>query len=655
MTHLSTGLLFAIAKRMRSHTALCCLMLAACLVVPLNTSYAQSSNQNIKKVNITPPPQASLPYWQTAPSNNIAYGIQITTLGNGTDDTPTIYIHGTKGKSRPYPLDNAADNWGDNKTEYFVIAADDIGDVGIPTDVEFHAGGDDAWRFRLDFVDFYAKEGFNMLHIKSYRNDWNNRDRVLWEQPPYNLAAAIVTNVPFGATGALSGERETYDVVYDSPILFSARGVVPQPAHGSTQNVTVSNQYIIVDARHSPSPIPWNSTQETRVSGEEVLRALQSQSSTTGVSNTLTVTMEASAKASVPGAELSSKVSVSNALTVSHSKTSGSQDEQQQKLSQTFSDRTGQTYTINPGDVAFFALTKTAEVTSYPTFDTESVLRRISPKASVSYNLNPTYFRTECGSGELKLLNVSYDATGREAIFSLGAALRDASQQRFLAAARQAWSNFSTHMANTPCQEPKDAPSAGAPSVDAPLAFEYTRNFENVWDDAGSGADRDVGFFRPIPPQGYHILGHYAHASHATPTADVLVVKEEQPGALAAPVDYDRIWTDAGSGADRDAAVWWPSCPGNYVALGLVTTSGAKPSTDAVRCVREDLTVPAEVGEQIWIDRGSGAREDFGAWRVRAKTAPAGETYVAPGTFIGHASHSTISSANARALKKSGR
>ncbi|NEO33294.1 MAG: Vps62-related protein [Symploca sp. SIO3C6] len=183
------------------------------------------------------------------------------------------------------------------------------------------------------------------------------------------------------------------------------------------------------------------------------------------------------------------------------------------------------------------------------------------------------------------------------------------------------------------------------------LLFDYTQVFEKVWDDAGSGAHRDVGFFKPVPRPGYYALGHYAHASHAMPNDVVMVVKEKTPGALAAPLNYELIWTDAGSGANSDVAVWWPSCPTGYVALGLVVTSGAKPSTDAIRCVRSDLTVQASVGDGIWNDSGSGARDDFGSWSVDEHGAPQGEAYVTPGTFIGHKSHSKPNAARVRALK----
>lgn len=195
---------------------------------------------------------------------------------------------------------------------------------------------------------------------------------------------------------------------------------------------------------------------------------------------------------------------------------------------------------------------------------------------------------------------------------------------------------------------------ANAQLMSDALLFDYTHVFEKVWDDSGSGASADVGFFRPVPRDGYFVLGHYAHGSHAKPTDAVVMVVRTKPGqetALSAPLNYQRIWSDAGSGANGDVAVWWPSCPTNYVALGLITTTGAQPTADAVRCVRQDLTAPARVGTAVWNDSGSGANSNFGSWEVTTGGAPQGEAFVAPGTFIGHASHATPSVDRARALR----
>jgi hypothetical protein len=72
------------------------------------------------------------------------------------------------------------------------------------------------------------------------------------------------------------------------------------------------------------------------------------------------------------------------------------------------------------------------------------------------------------------------------------------------------------------------------------------------------------------------------------------------------------------------------------VALGLVCSNGhAKPSLNAVRCVRSDLVVASSVGDTIWSDRGSGAKQNFSAWSLEPPAAAAGEINFAPGTFVG--------------------
>lgn len=198
---------------------------------------------------------------------------------------------------------------------------------------------------------------------------------------------------------------------------------------------------------------------------------------------------------------------------------------------------------------------------------------------------------------------------------------------------------------------PNDFLQKAAELVSDDLWIAYTTAFEEVWTDRGSGAHRDVGFFRPIPPPGYYAVGDYAHASHGMPDDVVMVLKEKTPGALAAPLNYEKVWSDAGSGADDDAAVWRPRCPSDYSALGLVTTSGAEPSKAAVRCVKTDLTVQAETGDAIWNDAGSGADRDFSAWHVQVGGAPPETAFVTPGSFIGHASHAKPDNRHALALR----
>ncbi|WP_085698058.1 Vps62-related protein [Pseudomonas sp. B26(2017)] len=116
-------------------------------------------------------------------------------------------------------------------------------------------------------------------------------------------------------------------------------------------------------------------------------------------------------------------------------------------------------------------------------------------------------------------------------------------------------------------------------------------------------------------------------------------LQNTEPGkgpALSRPDDYQLVWNDIGSNANGDCSVWRPIPPQGYVALGLVCSNDrSKPSFNAVRCVRTDLVIAASTGDLIWSDKGSGADRDFSAWSVKPPAAPAGEIYFAPGTFIG--------------------
>jgi hypothetical protein len=164
---------------------------------------------------------------------------------------------------------------------------------------------------------------------------------------------------------------------------------------------------------------------------------------------------------------------------------------------------------------------------------------------------------------------------------------------------------------------------AGEPA----LEVLYVRSFELAWNDGGSGARQDGSFYRPVPPPDYEIIGYYGQGNYGAPDGVVAVVKELIPGALAQPVRYDAIWTDSGSGADRDGAFWRPVPPSGYTCLGVVVTGYprgggyAPPSTDAVRCVRSDLAAPGKTWLPIWNDESSGAGSDLGTWVA----APANE------------------------------
>ncbi|PYY70403.1 hypothetical protein CRX42_11540 [Pseudomonas jessenii] len=181
------------------------------------------------------------------------------------------------------------------------------------------------------------------------------------------------------------------------------------------------------------------------------------------------------------------------------------------------------------------------------------------------------------------------------------------------------------------------------------LLINFTTEFYRIWDTKGSRS-APATFWRPTPAPdalpGYFPLGDIAVSGDLNINGKrvTAVVCEGDPQgadslkgkALSPPDDFEQVWKDSGSGSTVDGAIWRPIPPDGYVALGLVCSNGhAKPSLNAVRCVRSDLVVASSVGDTIWSDRGSGAKQNFSAWSLEPPAAAAGEINFAPGTFVG--------------------
>lgn len=145
----------------------------------------------------------------------------------------------------------------------------------------------------------------------------------------------------------------------------------------------------------------------------------------------------------------------------------------------------------------------------------------------------------------------------------------------------------------------------------------------NLYRDKGSFASMDVAFWRPLPPEGFHLLGDYAQGNYRPPNGSMIVAQDSgddsQP-ALVLPRDFDCIWSDRGSGADEDGSIWWPAAPTGYVAMGGVVTQGydkPRPKDVGVYCVRKDLTTEGRVAYPlIWNDKGSGADGNVSIYHI---------------------------------------
>ena len=81
------------------------------------------------------------------------------------------------------------------------------------------------------------------------------------------------------------------------------------------------------------------------------------------------------------------------------------------------------------------------------------------------------------------------------------------------------------------------------------------RNFTSRWDDSGSGADKDVSIWRPRVPSGYYFLGDVVlseHAPNGISKLYALVIKPKKGGLIQRASRGEVVWDDSGSGADRD-------------------------------------------------------------------------------------------------------
>ncbi|MGY2338896.1 Vps62-related protein [Pseudomonas sp. SDO5532_S415] len=184
------------------------------------------------------------------------------------------------------------------------------------------------------------------------------------------------------------------------------------------------------------------------------------------------------------------------------------------------------------------------------------------------------------------------------------------------------------------------------------LLINFTTEFQRIWDTKGSDS-KPATFWRPSPAPdllpGFFPLGDVAASGYDNINGNkvvAVVCEAEAPSAdsakgkaLSQPVDFEQVWKDTGSGARKDCSLWRPIPPEGYVTLGLVCSDHEKPPLNAVRCVRSDLVIASNLGDLIWDDKGSGAKQNFSGWNIDPPAAAAGEIYFAPGTFVGFNSY----------------
>lgn len=72
------------------------------------------------------------------------------------------------------------------------------------------------------------------------------------------------------------------------------------------------------------------------------------------------------------------------------------------------------------------------------------------------------------------------------------------------------------------------------------------------------------------------------------------------PGSVTEPVDYTEIWNDKGTGSRMDGAVWRPSAPDGYTAVGdLWNRDYGKPDTKSMFVVKKECVVQCQQTPQL--------------------------------------------------------
>ena len=147
-------------------------------------------------------------------------------------------------------------------------------------------------------------------------------------------------------------------------------------------------------------------------------------------------------------------------------------------------------------------------------------------------------------------------------------------------------------------------------SVEEKFEFVPVSEYDEVWNDSGSGAEQDVSVWRPRVPAGCHLIGMTAKNGHSRPTFSTLVIRAGGRD-IAPPERFDLVWWQ--ERGKRRFWCWRPIPPAGYVSLGDVgTTSETPPSHKDVVCVALACLSPNRqpLGGQIWNDRGGGAPKD---------------------------------------------
>jgi hypothetical protein len=135
-----------------------------------------------------------------------------------------------------------------------------------------------------------------------------------------------------------------------------------------------------------------------------------------------------------------------------------------------------------------------------------------------------------------------------------------------------------------------------------------------IWIPEGKTNGSDI--YRPVATYHYAFYEKPGHPAYVLIGGDPNLSN----AAIKSPVNYTLIWKDAGSGADVDGSFWRPVPPKGYVSLSDIGHRGhSMPDTELIWCLREDLAKLVRFWpEPDWTDRGSKSNADVSIWGMNS-------------------------------------
>lgn len=151
-----------------------------------------------------------------------------------------------------------------------------------------------------------------------------------------------------------------------------------------------------------------------------------------------------------------------------------------------------------------------------------------------------------------------------------------------------------------------------------PLKVIPAAEFDQSYVDSGTGAKMNLWMWKPRLAHGQFYVGDLCSSKHSPGASGFIFELGSDKSALVKPLAMNLNWNDRGTGAPHDGGFFTPSCPDGYVALGSVgerflsddITSPAVSNWPNLMCVKEKYTEPQTFSSITWADQGSGGHYD---------------------------------------------